>query len=413
MPIDVPLAVIDDPSNGYRDIRRPTRAKPVRLIVTLWVTPEGLLASTYASGRLTTDMGNRNARLPTSVDKLEELAGELRAAWHDEIVRHALLDEHGFPTTRTDDAHMPLNLHASAESIDESVALLADKGRQLLRLLLCGDDVSVRTVRDFVLDILAGDGDIEVTFDSEIHLPWPLLAIGDAPHPVETFLGYRHRLQYTGVGQRLASSTCPPRSTPVGSHYADISLNGVGRADEVHKLLDERTDLRTRTNSRELMADLGQRDLDDDLMYFWCHGTFDDIHTPHHALAVSLTDPRPIRGSDIERIREPHGPTALFNPFVLLNACHGGRGSLSRALPQLGSALVLRGAKGVLGPLFEIPTLFASHYAHAFIEAYLDGHEAGHITRALARHFHTAYHNPLGLAYALHCGLDARIKRPV
>ena len=49
---------------------------------------------------------------------------------------------------------------------------------------------------------------------------------------------------------------------------------------------------------------------------------------------------------------------------------------------------------------------------HAFVTRYLPGTEtAGEIMHALGRHFADFLRNPLGFAYALHCGMDHRLER--
>ncbi|MEK8172413.1 hypothetical protein NKH77_33795 [Streptomyces sp. M19] len=74
--------------------------------------------------------------------------------------------------------------------------------------------------------------------------------------------------------------------------------------------------------------------------------------------------------------------------------------------------LIEHGAQGVLGPQIAMPQLFAAEYALEFVTRYLRGAAtAGQITHELARHFAARYRNPLGLAYGLHCGMDARLDR--
>lgn len=81
-------------------------------------------------------------------------------------------------------------------------------------------------------------------------------------------------------------------------------------------------------------------------------------------------------------------------------------------LAYLGRALVETGARGVLGPQIEMPQAFAAEYALEFLTRYLPGTDtAGTVTHAVARHFADELRNPLGLAYALHCGMDARLER--
>ncbi|WP_406436670.1 hypothetical protein OHB14_61680 [Streptomyces sp. NBC_01613] len=59
-----------------------------------------------------------------------------------------------------------------------------------------------------------------------------------------------------------------------------------------------------------------------------------------------------------------------------------------------------------------MPQVFAAEYALEFLTRYLRGSQtAGEITRTVTRHFADELHNPLPFAYALHCGMDARLER--
>jgi hypothetical protein len=101
---------------------------------------------------------------------------------------------------------------------------------------------------------------------------------------------------------------------------------------------------------------------------------------------------------------------ARFKPFVLLNACHAGQAATTSQLEHLGKALIDLGADGVLGPQIEIPQIFATEYAYAFLDLYLTGrHSAGEISQLLVRRFASEFHNPLALTYSLYCGINTRL----
>jgi hypothetical protein len=115
---------------------------------------------------------------------------------------------------------------------------------------------------------------------------------------------------------------------------------------------------------------------------------------------------------DADRVHEKREELAsqesAFRPFVFLNACHAGVPAATAELEYLGRAFVEHGAVGVLGPQIEIPQLFASEYAYAFLDRYLTGSQtAGEICRALVRYFLDELHSPLALAYLLYCGIEA------
>ena len=114
---------------------------------------------------------------------------------------------------------------------------------------------------------------------------------------------------------------------PITSLNTDSTLDTVGRAPEVRKLLEERSHLTVRTDSETLLDDLAAPILHEQVMYFWCHGAFVDNGSPHPHLAVRLSDSQPIDADLVARKRRRHwgSADALFRPFVLLNACHSGQ----------------------------------------------------------------------------------------
>jgi hypothetical protein len=424
MPRQLTVDVLQDPSNGYTVIP-PRRGdpfwsesgkEPLGLVVMLRCDPvyRRLHLSAFRGGERTPKHGVYQAYLPVTADELLQAASHLRTEWRDRFVRHQMTDEDG--------------VHSGAYPFCDSVDLgehgvlakeltdnLLDEGQWMLEQLLEGSEPGLPELREFLLDTLTGGEGLRVSFDSDLPLPWPMMAV-EAPPGQERatgFLGYRHQIEQTGSSYSAVQGEFLPRTLPVTSLNTDSSLDSVGRAPEVRKLLEERSRLTVRTESRMLLGDLAEAVLDDDVMYFWCHGDFIPNGSEHPHLAVRLSDSRPIDASLVRRKRRHHlGSTdALFRPFVLLNACHAGQIAVGPGLKHLGSALVDLGAEGVLGPQIEIPQLFASEYAYTFLEGYLSGvSTAGEMAMKLARQYLKHCGNPLALAYSLHCGIDSRLE---
>jgi hypothetical protein len=147
-------------------------------------------------------------------------------------------------------------------------------------------------------------------------------------------------------------------------------------------------------------------------MYFWCHGHFVSNGSQPAILALKLTDQTTIDAQTVRERRRGFGEDSPFQPFVVLNACHAGIPEGGGDLAFLGRALIHAGARGVLGPQIEMPQVFAAEYALEFLSRYLRGAEtAGSVAHAVARRFADELRNPLGFAYALHCGMDTRLER--
>ncbi|MFF4749590.1 CHAT domain-containing protein [Streptomyces sp. NPDC002514] len=415
---DLAVEIVRDPSHGFTGVpqrRGEARRAPqeLRVMVREDATDTLRIEVSAPRPRAPHDREWHSARLETPAHVLWDLGVRLRALWSDLVVRHQ--SPHGdyggqvggFPLARTAD----LSEYAT---LTESLARkLADQGHALLQTMLEGNSDELCLVRDFLTSALTERGSLRVSFASCVHLPWSMLAVDPAEcaDPWEAFLGHRHQLEQGGddgwdhapLGLREHAAT---------SLNKDTALDHVGRAAEVHRLLDQRSRLVVRTRSDELLEALSQHVLNEDIMYFWCHGHLVDGGGSGFGLSVSLSDAERIDGPAVSwrRRRIPRTAQARFRPFVLLNACHTGRGAAPGSLKHLGQELRAMGAEGVLAPQIEIPQVFATEYAYAFLEMYLTGeHTAGEINQLLAQHFARKYHNPLGLTYSLHCGINSRL----
>ncbi|MFE2727491.1 CHAT domain-containing protein [Kitasatospora sp. NPDC059327] len=417
MPRDLLVEIQQNPSADYTVLPRtpgpddPPGARtpaPLDLVVALRRHRDNVLhISAYRPGRPSPRTREHQAYLTITVAELLRMAARLRGIWRERLVGHCELDDDGMPVDypfadAVDVSHL-------APAAERQMAELAEEGRYLFEKMLKGADPNLVAFRAFLSGALGEQG-LRVRFDSELHLPWPMLAVDTGSgEPWTDFLGHRHQIEQTGAAYPAVQAPYPPRERPVTSLNTDDTLELVGRAPEVRKLLEDRSQLTVRTESTGLLEALSCAVLDEDLMYFWCHGQFIENDSPHAQLAVRLSDDRPIDADLVRRHRERHRdlPDATFNPFVLLNACHTGQAAAAE-LEHLGQALVELGADGVLGPQIEIPQVFASEYALAFLDLYLTGEStAGEITWELVRRFTRDYRNPLALTYSLHCGIDS------
>ncbi|MER5384236.1 CHAT domain-containing protein [Streptomyces sp. NPDC002688] len=297
------------------------------------------------------------------------------------------------------------------------VADLARGGESLLfDTLLGGDDENTKTFRSYLRSALSQQ-DLRVRFDSDLSLPWSMLSIAAesmaSATPLDAlfahFLGYRHQIEYTGDAYAWIGSPRAASQPPAVSLNHDRSVGHSTRASEVAKALSRGTVYTERTNYEQLVHAFANPDLDEQLMYFWCHGEF-IVNAPEpHVLVIRLSDGIPFDGHTVRELRAHHRRSP-FRPFVLLNACHAGISGASADRAFLGRMLIKHGAQGVLGPQIAMPQAFAAEYALRFVTRYMRGEAtAGRVTHDLAQLFATQYRNPLGIAYGLHCGMDARM----
>ncbi|MEI5103788.1 CHAT domain-containing protein [Streptomyces sp. PmtG] len=430
MPQDLPTRVTQDPSHGFT--RLPRHAiRPPDLVVGFDArrADEPVRAWMYGPAVPSLSGSEHTVTLSVRPGEVRAVAARLRQLWRDEFVALRPVDASGRPTRHACPPYTSLvDLAAEPEGeLRAALDRLALYGAQLLfDVLLGGEDEALKLFRGFLTDALGCRAPLRVRFHSDLFLPWPMLCLPAAPRerepPLEDvfarFLGYRHQIEQTGgdAYARVADDRDPPsRAAPAVSlnHDTAVDAGGLTRAADVAAALAAGGDLVERTTRAELERALRDQRLDEQLMYFWCHGHFtapaSGDEPPY--LVLKLSDQLAIDAYTLRAHRPPPRDCVPFRPFVLLNACYAGLPG-NADLAYLGRALFDAGACGVLGPQVEMPQRFAAEYALAFVTRYLAGREtAGAIAHALARHFADSCRNPLGFAYALHSGMDSRLER--
>lgn len=433
----LPVRIIQNPSDHFTELDDILAPGP-DLVVSfdLW-KDEGILARMHGP-RLPALRSEHKALLTVQPSEVRAEAARLCHLWNTLLVHHTPLDPDQNPAPGRHPAPYTSLLDLREEPTDELRRILgelADAGCDLLfDTLLGGDDKATVHFRDFLAEALAGEG-LRVRFDTDLFLPWPMLCLpadlagaalpqdggppGSAPDELAPlfarFLGYRHQIDQTGGTHPLRHRRRTPPVRPAVSlnHDTRLDRRGETRAAEVARVLAEGNDFVERTLREELFEALGKADLDEQFMYFWCHGKYADRLPEPPCLALELSDRQAIDARTVHSRRRPFGEAASpFRPFVLLNACHAAGPYAGADRGHLGRVLIKAGASGVLGPQIEMPKVFGAEYALAFITRYLGGtRTAGETAHHLARHFADTYRNPLGLAYALHCGMDSRLER--
>ncbi|MFH8794326.1 CHAT domain-containing protein [Streptomyces sp. NPDC017941] len=448
---ELPTRITHDPSLGFTRLPRRVIRHP-DLVVGLDARrdDENVRARMYGPAVPSLSGSEHTVTLRVRPGEVRRVAARLRQVWRDEFVALTPLDPAGRPAPgRTPLPYASLvDLTTEPEAeLRAALSRLALYGTQLLYdVLLGGDDEELKLFRGFLTDALSSDRALRIRFHSDLFLPWPMLCLPAAaddgkaggpggaedaggPGGVEghgggaaldrvfaRFLGYRHQLEHTGGNAyaRVADDRDPPpRSAPAVSlnHDTGVDAQGLTLAAEVAAALAEGTDFVERTTRAELERALRDDLLDEQLMYFWCHGHFTASGDEPPYLVLKLTDQQAIDAYTLRAHRPPLDACVPFRPFVLLNACYAGLPG-NADLAYLGRALFDAGAGGILGPQIEMPQRFAAEYALAFVTRYLAGREtAGGIAHSLARHFADTCRNPLGFAYALHSGMDSRLER--
>lgn len=420
MPRALTTRVVQDPSDGFRFLPH-LETEPPDLRVSFDVLGGDRIRARMSGTSVPALKGTEHkADLSARPDEVHGAAARLCARWKERFVDFQPVDDRGRALS---DRRRPYAVTAdlSVEPEDELRAVVADLARSgeslLFDTLLRGDDVRTEMFRTYLRAALSREG-LRIRFDSDLHLPWTLLCSDGGSTASATlealfarFLGHRHQIEHTGDAYAWIGPSPATSQPPAVSLNHDVRVGRATRADEVAKLLAEGTSCTPRTTYGELVRDLGNPDLEEQLMYFWCHGEFIGNEPEHPVLAIRLTDGTLFDGHTVRELRAHHRHSG-FRPFVLLNACHAGVAGASGDRAFLGRMFIEHGAQGVLGPQIAMPQAFAAEYALEFVTRYLRGETtAGQIAHELARHFAAVYRNPLGFAYGLQGGMDVRLER--
>ncbi|MER7943304.1 CHAT domain-containing protein [Streptomyces sp. NPDC094458] len=423
MPRRLTARVIQDPSDGFRHLPHLQTQEP-DLRVSFDVLGGGRVRARMAGPAVPALKGTEHkADLGVRPDEVHGAAARLCARWKERFVDHQPVDDKGRSVR---DRQRPFAGAAdlSAEPEGELRAVVADLARGgaslLFDTLLRGDDVQAATFRSYLRSALSLEG-LRIRFDSDLHVPWPMVGVApdtdtsSAALPLEAlfsrFLGHRHQIEHTGDAYAWIGAPRAPEPLPAVSLNHDLRVGRTTRAAAVADALADGTLCTVRTTYDDLIRDFEKPDLDEQLMYFWCHGEFLGNAPEPAVLAIRLTDGTPFDGHIVRELRARHRHSP-FHPLVVLNACHAGVSGASGDRSFLGRMLIEHGAQGVLGPLIAMPQAFAAEYALEFIARYLHTQAtAGRIVHDLARHFAARYCNPLGVAYGLHGGMDAHLER--
>ncbi|MEU4765127.1 hypothetical protein AB0H12_17905 [Actinosynnema sp. NPDC023794] len=354
------------------------------------------------------DGGGCQGRVRLGASTVEAGVGDLRARWRAGLIEH--VEPGARPTRRpfVDDWDL------AGRDVDEAALALARAGHDLFALLFRHGDAGLEEICDLLLAALR-TGEHVVTVESDdLFVPWGLLYIPLDDHgsvwdddyrwDPRGFWGYRHLVEHNssrspGFDSRI---TVAGSGVTVGVNV-DVGVDGdhppTPRVSPLIDFLSAGAATTVRTGEAELAAASRSPDFADDVVWLGCPGRVDEDDrraclVPGDGETVCSTELVPWPAT---------GPTS--GPVVLVGACQGA----STFYPAFGCHL-LRGARCLIAPQVDLPRPFAREYATRLFEAFLvPGARLGDVVRDLARSFLDEHHNPLGLAFSLHRGIDVRL----
>ncbi|WP_327002447.1 CHAT domain-containing protein [Dactylosporangium sp. NBC_01737] len=304
--------------------------------------------------------------------------------------------------------------------VDAMWRRLAEAGHELFQALFAGDR-ALRALGERVARVLRGSTQVITVLSDDVVVPWAMLYVPKriwAPLPadfeveLDAFIGHRHHIE-----QVLTLPSVPGTEIQVsdgmsaGAYYDDrldrIRDNGrpaPAIVSPIVKILTQYGTVHERTSRDDLRDRLRTDGAHDHLLYFCCHCADAEVLMLGRDAADGVT-PENLQGW----LRK--GFTR--SPLVVVNACRAGV-TTSNSNGQLGTALLGRGAGCLIGPVVNVPTVFAGEFARRLFEMILPNHSDlrfGEAVRTVARDFAHDHRNPLGLAYMVYHGIDAHFCR--
>lgn len=376
-----------------------------------------------------------HARLPITLDALDQAISEVRQALLDVVYLAAFHDNNGkisgvdvFPRDE-DPTNDVLLAYQSGVKIppqvgNEALKRLAVAGYSLYRQIFYdGPQASLdsKNLGDRLGKLARGKKTLNIQIVSqEFLLPWGLLYMAEELDPerfdADLFLGMRHIIEHIPLQQEM-----PVLDPDIPSREPDlaVSLNIDASLDEQFDLPPDQSlagqvaywqalkeqgkvALEIRRLGKELQDALKKTETRDQILYFLGHAVWNEgkpalIFAGRDALALK----------DLQMFA-PGGKRLPGAPLVFLNACESAELS-PRFYRGFMPYFVEKGARGVIGTECQVPVRFAAAWAQRFFVHFLAGEPLGEVMLNLRREFYQQENNLLGLMYALYCDGDTRV----
>lgn len=205
---EIPPEVPQDPSNSFTRLPGPSYAHPDIVVnITAGAGPMNIMM--FGPKVPSLKSGIHQAPLKNSGPVIHCKANRLRKIWKDRFLNHEQYED-GMPVEVTPfQKSVDLTDYPEGELIPV-IKELADEGSYLLQQLLDGDDPRLTILRRDLIEALQ-DENLRVRFNSDVYLPWPMMALDALPEKTDDhfarFFGYRHQIDQ--------AADCYPSVSPV------------------------------------------------------------------------------------------------------------------------------------------------------------------------------------------------------
>jgi hypothetical protein len=313
------------------------------------------------------------------------------------------------------------------EAGQEALRTLARAGASLFQRLFLHDAAGndAKAVGEWLRDNAMDPGvrlTVQIIAD-HAPLPWALLYLGDAASTAtldwDSFLGMRHVIEQLPLQQSLRTRNNKIRSKPAlaislnmnHSIDTDVGLPLVAGHERYWTAeVAARTGLSvvSRATKDEVVQALADAANGDHVVYFYCHAVASAAGSDDPGTAQIIMGKGDAATVADLRLDAPVTVQLSGNPLIVINACESAELS-----PLFYNGFVpyfmAKGARGVIGTECKTPAIFATRWADAFFEQFLDGATVGATVLKLRQDFLRNHGNPLGLIYAVHCDADTSI----
>ncbi|MBI5248822.1 MAG: CHAT domain-containing protein [Desulfomonile tiedjei] len=232
------------------------------------------------------------------------------------------------------------------------------------------------------------------------------------------FLGFKHIIEELppGDGDLDPPKDIDGRPLTAGVCFnwdidQDFRLEVVQEQDAFWKRLQQHHGVRLTEGktSEDVVNWLKKPKLENQILYFFCHAESRSLDRGGpDSSAIELTGGK----QTTLRYFKLKAPADRFklagSPLVFINGCQSA--SMSPLFYDGWVPYFLaKGARGVMGPVWDIPAVFASEWAIRLFNRLVEGPPIGEAMLWLRREFLLKHNNLLGLAYSLYCDGETRI----
>jgi basic membrane protein A and related proteins len=300
------------------------------------------------------------------------------------------------------------NLQATFESIVNESNLKMQKDN-IVNLAMLGHSafnaIFDARVQATLLDLISWfDNPVIEIFSDDFFFPWELLYLGDINQPaIEEFLGFRCILTRSLSVEHISPPKVPVASPKIGllvdPAYTSIEQKEIPYFEKLKKRnfisLEKLPRLNPDQRQIEMQRFSSFLQQNFDVLHFACHAEYDAL-SPIKS-SIKLADDFSITLLEIDN----YVGKILEQPLIVLNTCRLGTIDPSYTTHFV-TALLKKGALGVVAVGYNIPDDFAAAFIQKLYEYLLAGAPLGYSVFEAKRFFWTQQRNPAGLFYTIY-----------